>query len=132
MQGKSHRILRQTPEPPSNKGMLLIPLFISQGLSGRTLRRLPVLAHARYIGDPIPLIAHSSINNRTAMIGSPNSKLGVNGLHRKTKSRRGEELQRLAIPRSEVEQWLDAMDKVTETLVVERSRIEKLGELGRR
>lgn len=63
-----------------------------QGMSGRSLRRLPVLAHARYIGT-LPLVR--------AHISSKQSPGGT-----------------------EVETWLDAMERVVQTQAMEKGRLE--------
>ncbi|GJJ07734.1 hypothetical protein Clacol_001939 [Clathrus columnatus] len=122
-------ILLDHRERSNRVGLRLLRLSEKcKGISGRTLRRLPVLAHARYIGDPIPLVKQSSTTTGGATVSvSPGLKQQPNGSSKKIKSKKGEEFRRLAIPRSEVEQWLNAMDKVTETLVSERSKIENLG-----
>ncbi|KZT26942.1 P-loop containing nucleoside triphosphate hydrolase protein [Neolentinus lepideus HHB14362 ss-1] len=72
-----------------------------QGMSGRALRRLPVLAHARYIG----------IGISTASVAAPNT---ING-HAK-KSRGGS---------TDVELWLDSMEKVVDSHALEKGRFEQ-------
>ncbi|KDQ64782.1 hypothetical protein JAAARDRAFT_43696 [Jaapia argillacea MUCL 33604] len=86
-----------------------------QGMSGRSLRRLPVLAHARYIGIGIGFTSpnpsthhHHGVNGVTSGNGGGGRKKGKGG----------------ALPGTEVEIWLDAMDKVVENHGVERGKFE--------
>ena len=74
-------------------------------MSGRSLRRLPVLAHARYIGT-----LHAS-GPRVAP---------VNGASKKMRSGSG---TRSAT--ASVEVWLDAMARVVQTQRLERDRLQK-------
>lgn len=70
-------------------------------MSGRSLRRLPVLAQARHMG----MLA--MLPPRTA---SPYR--GVNGQSVKAKH-----------PTTQVETWLDAMERVVDAQAVERERL---------
>ena len=73
-------------------------------MSGRSLRRLPVLAHARYIGTLPSALARASAR--------PNGP---------TKSSDYE-------PRgggAAVETWLDAMERVVESQATERARLHQ-------
>ncbi|KAI0829475.1 P-loop containing nucleoside triphosphate hydrolase protein [Trametes gibbosa] len=79
-----------------------------QGMSGRSLRRLPVLAHARYIGT----LPASSPHTAAKISGVP-KKGTVYGSH--TADGRG----------AAVETWLDAMERVVESQATERSRFVK-------
>ncbi|KAF8511192.1 P-loop containing nucleoside triphosphate hydrolase protein [Gautieria morchelliformis] len=88
-----------------------------RGMSGRTLRRLPVLAHANYIGLPIPATTLPSLNHITSTHS--------NGKSKKKKSK-NEGMGNIAGPQTDVEHWLDAMDKVVETQIGERSRVGAL------
>lgn len=73
-------------------------------MSGRSLRRLPVLAHARYIGTlPMPTKTSTQINGAT--------KTKRNGL---ASENRG--------AGSAVEVWLDAMERVIDSQASERER----------
>ena len=65
-------------------------------MSGRSLRRLPVLAHARYIGS-MPL-------------SGPRRKQGANG-----------EVHTSA---TDVAVWLQAMEKVVDAQAIERGRLQ--------
>ncbi|EMD40552.1 hypothetical protein CERSUDRAFT_44562 [Gelatoporia subvermispora B] len=78
----------------------------AQGMSGRSLRRLPVLAHARYIGT-LPML--------------PSSRQQING---KSKTKRRASERGLNGTGTEVEIWLDAMEKVVQSQATERNRIE--------
>ena len=79
-------------------------LFVQdQGMSGRSLRRLPVLAHARYIGT-IPMLAP-----RVVKPALTNGK--VNGVHSGTGSG------------TDVSVWLGAMERVVESQREERGRL---------
>jgi pachytene checkpoint protein 2 len=78
-------------------------------MSGRSLRRLPVLAHARYISlgyvstlGPVDLAAQKGINGTKAP-GAP----GPSGLG------------------TQVEVWLNAMEKVVEGQAGELKRFEQ-------
>ncbi|KAF8529271.1 P-loop containing nucleoside triphosphate hydrolase protein [Hysterangium stoloniferum] len=91
-----------------------------RGMSGRTLRRLPVLAHASYVGLPIrqplaPVPSHTAV---TQSKGSTKSK--------KTKFKHTEDLEKVTGPRTEVEQWLEAMQKVVGVQMGEQARIDSL------
>ncbi|KAI0356610.1 P-loop containing nucleoside triphosphate hydrolase protein [Trametes cingulata] len=77
-----------------------------QEMSGRSLRRLPVLAHARYIGT-IPTAA-------------PRVTAKVNGMSKKGVS----PAQQHRSPGAAVETWLDAMERVVESQATERSRLQ--------
>ena len=66
-----------------------------QEMSGRSLRRLPVLAHARYIGT-MPAVR-------------PRRAEGVNG--------------KAQTSATDVEVWLEAMEKVVDAQGIERSRL---------
>ncbi|KAI0370252.1 P-loop containing nucleoside triphosphate hydrolase protein [Pilatotrama ljubarskyi] len=77
-----------------------------QEMSGRSLRRLPVLAHARYIGT-IPTAA-------------PRVTAKVNGTSKKGAS----PAQEHRIPGAAVEKWLEAMERVVENQGTERSRLQ--------
>ncbi|THH14965.1 hypothetical protein EW146_g5442 [Bondarzewia mesenterica] len=88
-----------------------------QGMSGRSLRRLPVLAHARYIGlgftrSPGPLATKSASSKATpngttskGYSGTPGTA-GTGGLG------------------TQVEVWLNAMEKVVESKSIELKRLE--------
>ncbi|EPQ59557.1 P-loop containing nucleoside triphosphate hydrolase protein [Gloeophyllum trabeum ATCC 11539] len=71
-----------------------------QGMSGRALRRLPVLAHARYIGIGIN---HLAIPN-----GINGHSKKMNGVHKSGGT--------------DVEMWLDAMEKVVDNHALEKGR----------
>lgn len=95
-----------------------------RGMSGRTLRRLPVLAHARYIGMPLP---SSSFKTTSSSSNNPPSP----GITRESKSRNktkktGESLRKIGGPRTDVEQWLEAMHQVALSQSGERARIDSL------
>lgn len=80
----------------------------AQKMSGRSLRRLPVLAHARYIGTlsmPIPRMTN-----------------GINGVKHKPKSGYPSDA-RGSPTRAEV--WLDAMERVVDGQAVEKGRLEE-------
>ncbi|KAI0786348.1 P-loop containing nucleoside triphosphate hydrolase protein [Abortiporus biennis] len=81
------------------------------GMSGRSLRRLPVLAHAKYIGTLSMLHPRSSSKNQGS--GSSYPKVGqkANGGEGKSST--------------QVEVWLQAMEKVIEGQANERERLEK-------
>lgn len=70
-------------------------------MSGRSLRRLPVLAHARYIGTLPAAAPHTARVNGT----SRTKKAAVQG---------GGTL---------VETWLDAMERVVQSQATERGRL---------
>lgn len=79
-------------------------------MSGRSLRRLPVLAHARYIslGYASPQIATIDSAGQTTVNGSRTSNApGPSGLG------------------TQVEVWLDAMEKVVESQAGELKRFEQ-------
>lgn len=77
----------------------------NQGMSGRSLRRLPVLAHARYMGTlPMPARATSQTNGAT--------KVKKHGLASENRGTGG----------SVVEVWLDAMERVIDSQACERER----------
>ncbi|KAH9938420.1 P-loop containing nucleoside triphosphate hydrolase protein [Fomitopsis serialis] len=79
----------------------------NQGMSGRSLRRLPVLAHARHIGTlPMPSRSAVQINGAT--------KTKRNGLASEKKG-----------TGSAVEVWLDAMERVIDSQALERERFER-------
>ena len=73
----------------------------AQGMSGRSLRRLPVLSHARYMGAmaTLPLGSHADGQS-----------------HAGSRSRRGRAT-------TDVMRWLDAMDKVVDGQATERRRL---------
>ncbi|TBU48473.1 P-loop containing nucleoside triphosphate hydrolase protein [Dichomitus squalens] len=73
-----------------------------QEMSGRSLRRLPVLAHARYIGTLPTLPAHQSSRPNGISKHHPASGGGT-----------------------AVETWLDAMERVVQAQATERSRFQK-------
>ncbi|KZT12967.1 P-loop containing nucleoside triphosphate hydrolase protein [Laetiporus sulphureus 93-53] len=77
-----------------------------QGMSGRSLRRLPVLAHARYIGA-LPMLAPKRPDPQ------------ANGASSKIKKGLADERQATS---TEVEVWLDAMERVIETQGAEKDR----------
>ncbi|KAI0921535.1 hypothetical protein AcW1_010293 [Taiwanofungus camphoratus] len=79
----------------------------AQGMSGRSLRRLPVLAHARYIGT-LPMFSASKRATH------------VNGTDKMKKI-----LTEGAGTVTEVEVWLNAMGRVVEAQATERSRLER-------
>jgi hypothetical protein len=79
-------------------------------MSGRSLRRLPVLAHARYIslGYTLPKITATESAGQKAVNGSWASNApGPSGLG------------------TQVEVWLDAMEKVVESQAGELKRFEQ-------
>ncbi|KZT72619.1 P-loop containing nucleoside triphosphate hydrolase protein [Daedalea quercina L-15889] len=79
----------------------------NQGMSGRSLRRLPVLAHARYIGTlPVPTRSAVHVNGTT--------KARRNGLASESKG-----------AGTVVEVWLDAMERVIDSQASERERFER-------
>ncbi|EIM88236.1 thyroid receptor-interacting protein 13 [Stereum hirsutum FP-91666 SS1] len=103
-----------------------------QGMSGRSLRRLPVLAHARYIGlSYVPpaksRAASSSVSESMATspptTPSPAPTQRVNG----TSKSRGAQivLTGMAGLGTRVEVWLGAMEKVVENREAEVKRFEK-------
>lgn len=81
----------------------------SQGMSGRSLRRLPVLAHARYIGT-LPMLAART----------PASTRGIAG-KAKGKSAATEG----GVPSTQIEVWLDAIERVIETQRAEKDRLDR-------
>lgn len=87
-------------------------------MSGRTLRRLPVLAHASYIGLPVPAVTSPSVIS----VNTAKS----NGKSKKNKSNNGEEWQKIVGAQTDVELWLDAMDQVVGTQIGDRSRVADL------
>jgi len=94
-----------------------------RGMSGRTLRRLPVLAHTSYIGLPIrqplaPVPSHTPAVAQSGSKGSTKSK--------KAKLKRAEDLEKVIGPRTEVEQWLEGMQTVVKVQMGERARIDNL------
>ncbi|KAF8583975.1 P-loop containing nucleoside triphosphate hydrolase protein [Ramaria rubella] len=106
-------------ERSNRAGLKLLQLASKcRGMSGRTLRRLPVLAHASYIGLPIPSAAPQTSILRPAIPTQNNSKA-----KKKTKSNR-EEMRKLVGPKSDVELWLNGMEKVVDNQVGDRSRVE--------
>lgn len=101
-------------------------------MSGRSLRRLPVLAHARYIGlgyvPPAKSQASSSSASESMATSppttpSPAPTQRVNG----TSKSRGAEivLPGMAGLGTRVEVWLGAMEKVVENREAEVKRFEK-------
>lgn len=78
-------------------------------MSGRSLRRLPVLAHARYIGT-LP----ASSPHTVAKISGVGPKKGI--------APGGHSVQGRG---AAVETWLDAMERVVESQATERSRFGK-------
>jgi hypothetical protein len=79
-------------------------------MSGRSLRRLPVLAHARYIslGYASPQIVTTDSTGQKAVNGSRASNApGPSGLG------------------TQVEMWLDAMEKVVESQAGELKQLEQ-------
>ena len=81
-----------------------------QKMSGRSLRRLPVLAHARYInlGYTSPQIAATdSAGQKTVNDSRASNVPGPSGLG------------------TQVEVWLDAMEKVVESQAGELKRFEQ-------
>lgn len=71
-------------------------------MSGRSLRRLPVLAHARYIG--------------TLSAFTPHTAVRPNGVSK----------QPLTFGRgTAVETWLDAMERVVQAQATERTRLQQ-------
>ncbi|KAI0723349.1 P-loop containing nucleoside triphosphate hydrolase protein [Earliella scabrosa] len=75
-----------------------------QGMSGRSLRRLPVLAHARYIGTlptSAPRLAHRVNGTSKLKNGAPATQAGA-----------------------PVETWMDAMERVVQSQATERSRLQ--------
>jgi len=81
----------------------------AQGMSGRSLRRLPVLAHARYIGT-LPILTPAK--KSASLNGSTKSK--QKGLASQGGSNA-----------TEVEVWLDAMERVIEMQATEKNRLEQ-------
>lgn len=78
-------------------------------MSGRSLRRLPVLAHARYIGT-LPMLAART----------PASTRGIAG-KAKGKSAATEG----GVPSTQIEVWLDAIERVIETQRAEKDRLDR-------
>ncbi|EPT02881.1 hypothetical protein FOMPIDRAFT_142272 [Fomitopsis schrenkii] len=98
---------RERPKHVALKLLALAQKCRNQGMSGRSLRRLPVLAHARYIGTlPMPARATAQINGA--------AKVKRNGL---ASENRG--------AGSDVEVWLDAMERVIDSQASERERFER-------
>lgn len=87
-------------------------------MSGRTLRRLPVLAHASYIGLPFPMETSPSVILVTSTKNDGKSK--------KAKSKNGEERLKITGPQTDVDLWLDAMDKVAQMQIGDRDRVDAL------
>ncbi|KAI0080759.1 P-loop containing nucleoside triphosphate hydrolase protein [Panus rudis PR-1116 ss-1] len=82
----------------------------AQGMSGRSLRRLPVLAHARYIGT-MPTLQ--------PRLTSPN------GVPRKpVRGQTGGAAATSANATTQAEVWLEAMEKVVDAQAIERNRLE--------
>ncbi|OCH93621.1 thyroid receptor-interacting protein 13 [Obba rivulosa] len=81
----------------------------AQGMSGRSLRRLPVLAHARYIGS-------------LSVLPTRKQAVHMNG---KSKNKRRASGIGLGGGATEVEVWLDAMEKVVESQATERNRLDQ-------
>ncbi len=75
-------------------------------MSGRSLRRLPVLAHARYIGS-LPT-ATPRITPKVGGMPKANASPGCQGPHSGGAG---------------IETWLDAMERVVESQSTERSRL---------
>ena len=71
-------------------------------MSGRSLRRLPVLAHARYIGS-LSMLGPRTLANGTAARNGGRSHGGE----------------------TDVGVWLDAMERVVESQAMERERFGK-------
>lgn len=83
-------------------------------MSGRALRRLPVLACARYIGvAPLGNVLRRRPAGASDKKGKKNASL--NGMDRE-----GEEEE--SDKGTAVEVWLDGMERVVESQAVERSR----------
>ncbi|OBZ77112.1 Pachytene checkpoint protein 2, partial [Grifola frondosa] len=80
-----------------------------QGMSGRSLRRLPVLAHARYIGILPTLASHAP-------------SIQVNGTSKTKKSNDIAHVR--ASGGTDVEIWLNAMERVIDSQATERKRLE--------
>ncbi|KAA1466152.1 P-loop containing nucleoside triphosphate hydrolase protein [Dentipellis sp. KUC8613] len=95
-----------------------------RGMSGRALRRLPVLAHARYIGLGFTPTPSSSPSPKKAAQRAP-----VNGSDRSSKAKPGGG----GAPGSsgsnglgtQVEVWLQAMEKVIESRAGELEKFER-------
>ncbi|KAL6306645.1 P-loop containing nucleoside triphosphate hydrolase protein [Sparassis latifolia] len=80
----------------------------AQGMSGRSLRRLPVLAHARHIGTlPVP---------------APSKPAHANG--EKARKRAGVATEYRG-PATPVEVWLGAIERVVEAQAAERDHFER-------
>jgi pachytene checkpoint protein 2 len=114
----------------SSVGRLMPRLFL-QGMSGRSLRRLPVLAHANYIGLPIPTSTTSSSSEKILVPASQTNNInGRPGSKRNNSTRssknRGEDMRKIVGPQTEVELWLDAMEKVVNMQIGDRSRVDAL------
>ncbi len=71
-------------------------------MSGRSLRRLPVLAHARFIG--------------TLPAAAPRATPRANGVKAPAPPQ---------VTGATVETWLDAMERVVQTQATERSRLQR-------
>jgi hypothetical protein len=80
--------------------------YVSQGLSGRALRRLPVLAHARAISHGIRFSSQSAQGSP-----APQHTNGINGMNPGTGSTNGEPLGKKAAALT-VKQWIGYMDAV--------------------
>lgn len=89
-------------------------------MSGRTLRRLPVLAHASYVGLPIQ---SSALQPPPLAPGVP---IQSNGKASKGKTKKGEQMRKLVGPMTDVDLWLDAMVKVVESQIGDRSKVDAL------
>lgn len=104
-------------------------------MSGRSLRRLPVLAHARYIGlGYVPpsksrATSSSSVSASESMATSPPTTPSPAPTHRVngTSKSRGAEIVNpgMAGLGTRVEVWLGAMEKVVENREAEVKRFEK-------
>lgn len=80
-------------------------------MSGRALRRLPVLAHARYIGtlSMLPSKPSSNVNGTRKGHGTGNHDSQV---------------RTTSVQATDVEVWLDAMEKVIDAQGIERNRLD--------
>ncbi|RPD61903.1 P-loop containing nucleoside triphosphate hydrolase protein [Lentinus tigrinus ALCF2SS1-7] len=75
-----------------------------QEMSGRSLRRLPVLAHARYIGTLPSTVPHATTRVNGAKMKKTNTSPQGTG--------------------AAVETWLEAMERVVQSQATERNRLQ--------
>lgn len=88
-------------------------------MSGRSLRRLPVLAHARYIGLGFVPSSRSRATTSTTPSSASSSSLKINGTNKVGAGVPNPGVAGLGVS---VETWLSAMDKVVENREIEVKR----------